>query len=79
MPIAIKEALERISMLAEGLDPEEQAYALEQLESLAIRLENDRKWDDLLASPESQAYLTERGQVVLAEYEAGKTEEGGWE
>ena len=79
MPTALREALARIESLAEDLDPQEEAYALEALESLARRLEMDRQWDELLASPESQAYLLERGKEVMREFEAGETEEGGWE
>ncbi len=78
MPIAIKEALARIGTLAEELDIREQAYALEQLETLAKRLESDIAWDKLLASPESQAYLEARGREVMKEFEAGETLEGDW-
>jgi hypothetical protein len=79
MTTALREVLARLETLAGDLDPQEEAYALEALESLARRLESDRQWDELLASPESQAYLLERGKEVMREFEAGKTEEGGWE
>ena len=78
MPTALREALARIETLADALDPQEQAYALEALESLARRLEMDRQWDELLASPESQAYLRERGKEVMREFEAGELLDGDW-
>jgi hypothetical protein len=78
MPAAIKEALARIETLAEGLDPEQQAYALEALSELAERLEHDRKWDELLATPESQAFLEQLSANVNEAIARGEVEEGGW-
>ena len=74
----LQQAIERITTLAEQLDPAEQAFAAEQLRLLAEQLEHDRQWDELLASPESQAYLLARGRAVMRELEAGEMEEGGW-
>lgn len=79
MPAALKEVLARIETLTEHLDPEGQAFALKTLESLAAQLEADRKWDDLLASPESQQYLLARGKEVMKELEAGELLDGDWE
>ncbi|GEM_PF-2665556 len=78
MTTALREVLARLETLAGDLDPQEEAYALEALESLARRLESDRQWDELLASPESQAYLLERGKEVMRELEAGELLDGDW-
>jgi hypothetical protein len=36
-------------------------------------MEEETLWDELLASPESQALLTELAEQALSEYLAGKT------
>lgn len=78
MQSTLTEVIERIKTLAEELDPVRQAFVTEQLMLLAEQLESDLEWDRLLATPESQAYLLERGREVLREYEAGETLEGDW-
>ena len=62
MPIALKAALERLALLAPELSPEEQDYAAQQLTALVGTLKYEPAWDALLASPEAQASLVERGQ-----------------
>ena len=79
MTTALQEVLARIEQLSESLTPEEQASAVERLTQLADQLEHEREWDTLLATPESQAYLAGREREVFKEFEAGETEEGGWE
>ncbi|HEX6777439.1 MAG TPA: hypothetical protein VF099_04510 [Ktedonobacterales bacterium] len=79
MTTALQQALERIERLSESLSPEEQAAAAEQLKLLADRLEHEREWNALLATPESQAYLAAREREVMRELAAGETTEGGWE
>ena len=78
MTTALREALARIETLAGDLDPQEEAYALEALESLARRLELDRQWDELLSSPESQEFLAQLSRQVDEAIAAGEVEEGGW-
>lgn len=78
MPTAIKEALARIETLAEHLDPQQQAYTLEALAELAERLESDRQWDELLATPESQAFLTQLIEEAQEAEKRGEVEEGGF-
>ncbi|HEY7123493.1 MAG TPA: hypothetical protein VH540_06040 [Ktedonobacterales bacterium] len=79
MTTALQQALERITSLTEGLPPEEQARATEQLQALADQLEREREWSALLVTPESQAYLAAREREVMQELAAGQTDEGGWE
>jgi hypothetical protein len=79
MTTTLQQALARLTTLAEGLSPEEQAHTAEQVQALADHLEQEREWQTMLASPESQAYLAEREREVLRELAAGETEEGGWE
>lgn len=79
MTTTLQQVLERISALAAEMDPEDQARATEQLQTLADQLEREREWNTLLVTPESQAYLAEREREVMQELAAGETEEGGWE
>jgi len=58
--------MEQISKLPEA---EQEAYGARLLEEL----EADRKWDDLLASPKSQALLEKMADEAWAEYERGET------
>lgn len=37
-------------------------------------IESERKWDELLATPESQAWLEEMGRRAKEDYLAGRTE-----
>ena len=78
MPAALKEALNRIETLAEGLDPDRQAFALEMLEKLAENLESERAWEETLATPESQRFLTDLIREGKAARERGEVEEGGF-
>lgn len=78
MPTAIKEALARIETLAEGLNPEKQAQTLQALQDLAEQLESDRQWDELLATPESQAFLTHLIEEAQEAEKRGEVEEGGF-
>lgn len=37
-------------------------------------IESERKWDELLATPESQKWLEEMGRKAMEDYHAGRTE-----
>jgi hypothetical protein len=76
MTTALQQALERITALAEGLSPEEQALTTEQLQALADHLERERAWQALLTTPESQAYLAAREREVMQELADGETDGG---
>jgi hypothetical protein len=78
MPTALLEALERLKMLAVDADPQEQEYVTQEIEALSERLKNDREWDELLATPESQAFLHELSAEVDEAIRKGETVEGGW-
>jgi hypothetical protein len=81
MPTTLLETLEQIKTLAQGAKPETQDYLLQQLQALKERLESeesDRIWDELLASPESDAFLDRLEEQLDREIAAGTTREGGW-
>jgi len=63
----LKAALEE----AEKLSPEDQNLIAEQI----LETIEEAKWDETLASPESQAYAEKRRKEVVAEHLAGKTKE----
>ena len=57
-------------------EPEEVQRRIAQL--IQEELE-EREWDTLVASPESQRFLAELAAETRAAIANGETEEGGWE
>jgi recombinational DNA repair ATPase RecF len=78
MVTTLKEALQQLETLAAELSPEAQEQAARQLTALAEELKRQSKWDALLATPESQAFLAELSAELDEEIAAGTTVEGGW-
>ncbi len=46
---------------------------LEAAHERILDILDERKWDKLLATPESRSYSAKRRKEVIAEYEAGET------
>lgn len=62
----LKEAFDRASKLSESEQDRIARVLLEEMES-------DRRWDELFATPESEAFLERMGDETWAEHDAGIT------
>ena len=62
----LQEAFERASKLSESEQDRIARFLLEEMES-------DRRWDELFATPESEAFLERMANEAIAEHRAGVT------
>ena len=62
----LREAFEKAAKLPEGEQDRIAMLLLEEMES-------DRRWDELFATPESEAFLELMADETLAEHSAGLT------
>ncbi len=66
----LAEAIDKVSKLPEGLQQQVAEKILEYYEEL--------KWDDLVASPKSQAFLDRIEKTIQKDIKAGGCVEGGF-
>jgi hypothetical protein len=79
MTEALKEVVEQIQHLAEQLNPAEQKTFAQVLLERLKEFEEEREWDALVSTPQSQAFLEKLSAEIDRKIAAGEFEEGGWE
>ena len=62
----LQEAFDRVAKLSKSEQDRIARVLLEEMES-------DRRWDELFATPESEAFLERMADEVIAEHRAGRT------
>jgi hypothetical protein len=69
----VTEQLKAAYKAAEKLSLKDQDMLAKQILESIEEMEWDEKWDETLATPESQAYCAKREAEVIAEHLAGRT------
>lgn len=67
----LRQAIEQAEM-----QPDEVQRRIAQLIREQIE---EREWDELVSTPESQAFLKQLAEETRAAIASGETEEGGWD
>lgn len=69
------DALRQVIAQAEHLDPTEQDELAQKIARWLEEIEAEKRWEELLNDPRSEALLDRLGQEAHAEHAAGLTEE----
>jgi hypothetical protein len=71
--------LRQVIEQVEQLGPDEQGIIAERFQHVLEELAEERRWTELLHDPRTPDLLDRLADEARAEYEAGRTVEGGWD